>query len=65
MKRRTRQFQESLGVSPVLDGGSGLKLSGILGKLPDDEVSPVLDGGSGLKHRWDYYSPDERPFLPS
>ena len=36
-------------VSPVLDGGSGLKLE-ILAELVITGVSPVLDGGSGLKH---------------
>ena len=36
-------------VSPVLDGGSGLKLEPPNGGQGENGVSPVLDGGSGLK----------------
>ena len=36
-------------VSPVLDGGSGLKLQQLQSICRRSGVSPVLDGGSGLK----------------
>ena len=38
-----------LRVSPVLDGGSGLKQVGLQELAAAILVSPVLDGGSGLK----------------